>query len=145
MRGEELPPCPSPWDCCLPPPLPLLDIRRARASGEHGRRARRHAPDAELHAIAAEARQIWAPVLDIVIDLAAQPPPRPITKSIRLVVTERMLDVHESTGLGWIDFVGEQPQPTITVSVAAARRLLEPGRGAGEAFNAATARLAAVF
>ncbi len=43
--------------------------------------------DAELHAIAAEARRIWAPVLDLVINL---PPAasRPITKSIRLVVTE---------------------------------------------------------
>ena len=65
-------------------------------------------------------------------------------RSIRLVVTERTLNDGEHTGLGWIDFVDEQPQPTITVSIAAARRLLESARGGETRSDAATARVATV-
>jgi hypothetical protein len=101
-------------------------------------------PDAELRAIAAEARGIWAPALDLAINLPSAAS-RPITKSIRLVVTERMLNDREHTGLGWIDFVGEQPQPTITVSIAAARRLLESSSWRGRSFQTLPRRASRLF
>ena len=100
--------------------------------------------DAELRAIATEARQIWAPVLDVIINVPSASS-RPLDQSIRLLLTERMLNARESTGLGWIEFVGDEPRPAITVSVAAARRLMQSGSWRGRPFDTLPLRASQLF
>ena len=88
----------------------------------------------DLRAIASGIRAIWAPMLDVVVSTSAASAPAAVD-SIRLVITNRTLDTHDSTGLGWIGFVDGEPQPSVTVSFAAAKRLAESGEWRGVAFS----------
>jgi hypothetical protein len=99
--------------------------------------------EVDLQGVATEARRIWAPVVDLIVKVP--PASHPVAESIRLVLTNRTLDGHESTGLGWIEFVDGRPQPTITVSVAAARRLLQSGTWRGKSFAMLPPRASLLF
>ena len=88
----------------------------------------------DVRAIASGVRAIWSPVLDVLVTTSAASAQGAVDL-IRLVITNGMLDTHENTGLGWIGFVDGEPQPTITVSFAAARRLAESGAWQGVSFS----------
>jgi len=98
----------------------------------------------DLRAIASGIRAIWAPVLDVVVTTPAASAPAAVDW-IRLVIANRTLDNHDSTGLGWIGFVDGEPQPSVTVSFAAARRLAESGEWLGVAFSALPPRASRLF
>jgi hypothetical protein len=99
----------------------------------------------DLRAIASGVKQIWAPVLDLAVSLPGEARRPGATDSLRLVVTNRTLTASDVTGLGWIDFVDGEPQREITVSVAAARRLLTGGTWAGTPFSALPPRASRLF
>jgi len=98
----------------------------------------------DLRAIASGIRAIWAPMLDVVVTTPAASAPGAVD-SIRLVITNRTLDNHDSTGLGWIGFVDGEPQPSVTLSFAAARRLADSGEWLGVALSTLPPRASRLF
>jgi hypothetical protein len=99
----------------------------------------------DLRVIASEVRAIWAPVLDVAVTTGSASARLVAVDSIPLVITNRTLDSRENTGLGWISFVDGEPQPSITVSMAAAVRLMEGGRWRGVQFGELPRRASSMF
>ena len=100
---------------------------------------------ADLRVIASEVRSIWAPLIDIAVTIGPASTRLVAVDSLSLVITNRILDTAENTGLGWIEFVNGEPQPAITVSITAASRLLEGGRWRGVQFSALPPRASHLF
>jgi len=98
----------------------------------------------DIRAIASGVRAIWSPVLDVLVTTPTASAPGAVD-SIRLIITNGMLDTHENTGLGWIGFVDGEPQPTITVSFTAARRLADSGAWQGVALSRLPRRASHLF
>lgn len=98
----------------------------------------------DVRAIASGIRAIWSPMLDVVVSLPGTPAPGAVDW-VRLVITNDMLATRENTGLGWIGFVDGEPQPSITVSFAAAKRLAESGAWRGVAFSHLPPRASHLF
>ena len=74
-------------------------------------------------------QDLWRPYAEI----AFSTPDRPIgafrrDDELTLVITDRLLPNHGVDSLGWIEFVNGHPMRTVTVSVTAARLLLEGSR-----------------
>jgi hypothetical protein len=99
-------------------------------------------PD-DLKAVAAGVQQIWAPAVDVSV-VPAGVSRTVAVATIALTVTTRTLPATDTIGLGWIDFVNGEPQPAVTVSVAAARRLLA-GSWAGVPFSSLPKRVSRTF
>jgi hypothetical protein len=100
---------------------------------------------ADLRVIASEVRAIWSPLVDVAVTIGTASARLAAVDSVSLVITNRALDTTENTGLGWIEFVNGEPQPTITVSMAAASRLLEHGRWRGVQFSKLPPRVSHLF
>jgi hypothetical protein len=98
----------------------------------------------DLRAIAHDVEQIWSRVVDLVVTPAGVGRALAVD-TIRLTITTRTLPAHDTTGLGWIDFVNGEPQPAITVSVAAARQLLADGTWRGVPFSSLPKRASRTF
>ena len=88
-----------------------------------------------LRRIAAEATEIWRPYLDIAFQSADNLQPFRGDDSLNLVLTDRQSNGRIAAGLGWIDFVEDEPSRTITVSVGAAKALAAEGRWGGRRFD----------
>jgi len=98
----------------------------------------------DVRAIASSIRAIWKPVLEVAVNLAPAAAPAAVD-SIRLVITNRTLETHDRTGLGWIGFVGGEPEPSVTVSFAAAKRLAASGEWRGVALSTLPPRASRLF
>jgi hypothetical protein len=90
----------------------------------------------DLKGMAEEIRRIWAPVLDMVVVLPGDLARAAAVDSIPLVITARTLETAESSGLGWIAFVDNQPQPQVTVSLTIAGQMLQNGAWRGMPLSA---------
>lgn len=101
-------------------------------------------PD-NLDAVAAGVRRIWAPVLDVLVSGPGSSRGPIAVDTVRVVLTNRTLDDVAHTGLAWIGFVNGEPQPLITVSVAAVRTLSERGTWHGRPFSALPPRASVLF
>lgn len=99
----------------------------------------------DLDAVAAGVRRIWSPVLELVVSRPGDVHGPIAVDTVRVVLTNRMLDDVPHTGLAWIGFVNGEPQPHITVSVAAVRRLQAQGTWHGRPFTALPAHAATLF
>jgi hypothetical protein len=99
----------------------------------------------DLRAAAADIERIWAPVLDLAITVGSGASRLWGINAIPLVITNRTLDSHEKTGLGWIAFADGEPQIPITVSVTAIRRIVEAGTWQGTKLARMPARASRVF
>lgn len=80
---------------------------------------------ASLDEIAAMARDIWRPYVDVVFARAGSLARTIEVDELRLVLTGRLLQGDGADGLGWIDFVDGEPARTITVSTTAVSRLMD--------------------
>jgi hypothetical protein len=98
---------------------------------------------ADVRAIAKEVERIWAPAVDVLVSVDERPTIR--IDTIRLALTTRTLPLADTIGLGWIEFVNGEPQPAITVSVAAARRLVAAGSWRGRPFSALPSAVSRTF
>jgi len=99
---------------------------------------------ADLRVIAVEVQSIWAPIIEVAVTVGPASALVAVD-SVSLVITNRVLDTAENTGLGWIEFVNGEPQPAITVSMAAARRLMERGQWRGVQFSDLPPRASRLF
>jgi hypothetical protein len=97
----------------------------------------------DVQAIATDVRKIWAPAVDVIMVPAGARRTVP-GDTISLTFTTRTLSATDVTGLGWIEFVNGEPQPSVTVSIAAARRLLA-GSWAGVPFSRLPKRVSRTF
>ena len=84
--------------------------------------------------IAAGVKSIWRGHVDVVVtsrgDFSAG-----VDDTLTLVITNRTLRDSDSSGLGWIEFVNGEPQPAITISMAAVKSLLRAGSWRGKPFD----------
>ncbi len=93
---------------------------------------RQESADAQLLIEAtAMARDIWRPYVDVGFGKAGAIQRTIEVDQLDLVVTDRLLQHDEPRGLGWIQFVNDQPAPTITVSTRAAQQLMEASSWSG--------------
>lgn len=99
----------------------------------------------DLEAVAAGVRRVWAPVLDVVVSGPGDVRGPIAVDTVRVVLTNRMLDDVAHTGLAWIGFVNGEPQPHITVSVLAVRTLQAHGAWRGRPFSALPPRAGQLF
>lgn len=77
------------------------------------------------------ARDIWRPYVDVAFGRAGDIQRTIEADQLDLVVTNRLLQRDEPNGLGWIQFVNDQPAQTITVSTTAAQQLMEESTWSG--------------
>jgi len=71
-------------------------------------------------------RDIWRPYADLTFESGGEGVM--LGSALRLVVTDRTSTLSDPASLGWIEFIDGQPFNTITVSVTAARTLLQASR-----------------
>jgi hypothetical protein len=100
---------------------------------------------ADLRAVAQEVGRIWSPVLDVLVAMPGDLARVRAVESVTLTVTSRTLAAGDAIGLGWIEFVNGEPQPAITVSVAAAEHLLREGTWRGVRLHSVPLRISRRF
>jgi len=86
-----------------------------------------------LRAIAAEVQRIWAPALELRVSVGTSAVAGAVD-TLRVQITNSTRDGGESTGLGWIVFDEGEPRREATVSLGAARRLLQGATWMGTPF-----------
>jgi hypothetical protein len=94
----------------------------------------RAASDPKLAAEAAAfARDIWRPHVDVAFSRAGDIRRTIEVDQLELVITDEILprQPDEASGLGWIQFVNNQPSQRITVSMAAAEQLMASSSWSG--------------
>jgi hypothetical protein len=99
----------------------------------------------DLRIIARGIEAIWSPVLDLVVASPGEGGRFAASDRVHLTLTTGTLPGSEATGLGWIQFVNGEPEPAITVSVTAARHLMEAGSWRGKALASLPKRISRVF
>jgi hypothetical protein len=84
-----------------------------------------------------QVREIWRPYIDIDFAEAGHGSVPRYDDRLSLVITDRVQARGSSNeaALGWIEFTAGRPENTITVSVAAARALMNRGRWLGRPFD----------
>lgn len=100
--------------------------------------------EADIDAIAQDIARIWRPAADVIVT-AEGPAGLFARDQVRLVLTARSLPDEDAAGIGWVAFVDGQPQPVLTVSLAAVSRLLVSGTWSGRPFANLPARAATLF
>lgn len=99
----------------------------------------------DVEAVRTGLRRIWAPVLDIGVSGPGGVAGPIAVDTVRVVLTNRVLDDVTHTGLAWIGFVNGEPQPHITMSVSAVRNLAEQGAWHGRPFSTLPPRASVLF
>jgi hypothetical protein len=84
--------------------------------------------------VMAGVRDIWRPYAGITFEATERGDPTDHTE-LQLVITNRTMRSGDAGSLGWIEFVNGRPAQTITVSITAARDLMEASRWAGVPFT----------
>lgn len=100
---------------------------------------------ADLAEVAAGVRRIWAPLLDVAVSTPGDARVPIAVDTVRVQFTNRTLDDQAHTGLAWIGFVNGEPQPRVTVSVSAVRRLGAAGTWHGRPFSSLPRRASVLF
>ena len=98
----------------------------------------RAAADPKLVAEAAAfARDIWRPHVDVAFGRVGDIRRTIEVDQLDLVITDQILPDQrdEASGLGWIQFVNDHPSPRLTVSMAAAERLMGNSSWSGTPFR----------
>lgn len=101
--------------------------------------------DKAVRELSSEIERIWSPYLDVTVSPRDVPAPGFAGEHIRLIITTRTPPGDRGAGVGWIQFVGSEPQPEINVSTTAALRLMASGRVSGRPFAEMPKRLHALF
>jgi hypothetical protein len=87
-------------------------------------------PPTTLARIARDVRSIWGAHIGVELMAADRAVDFPADDTLDLVLTDRESS-RSGDGLGWIEFVNDEPSRTITVSVTTARRLADAARWQG--------------
>lgn len=101
--------------------------------------------DADVQAIARDIERIWRPAVRVIAAAGDGPAGVLAREHVRLVLTRRSLPRTDAAGIGWIEFVDDEPQPVLTVSLAAVSRLLATGAWNGRPFASLPARASTIF
>lgn len=102
-------------------------------------------PLAELRAVAVDIERIWRPFVEVIATVGNGPAGMLAREHVRLVISARTLQSADAAGIGWIEFVGGQPKPVMTVSLAAVTQLLVAGSWSGRPFTSLPARASLLF
>ena len=112
--------------------IPVGDIARPRLLVVVHAEGRAAADPGLLTAAAGVARDVWRPYVDVTFGRAGDIRRTIEVDQLDLVVTDRLLGRgDEDSGLGWIQFVDNQPASSISVSLTASEQLMQGSSWSG--------------